>query len=1504
MNLFRSIAIVIFLFFGYHVHAQTLKINEVMSSNKTTISDSYGEFDDWIEIYNNGNNAINLAGLYLTDDLSKTNGNLIAGTYPDSTTLQADDYLILWADGDSDQGILHFNFKIKSGETVYLIEIVNNQVRIIDSIILPNMTSDISYGRYPDGNQELRTMNNPSPGQSNNPGGNVFVEPVAFSEKGGFYVNPFYLELNCPDNNTEIYFTTDGSIPDDNSTKYVNPIYIRDQTNEPNQMSMVQTTIDKGFHYWSEPDDLLKKGTIIRTRSYNGNSHSSVSSQTYFIDPDKYNRYGDIPVIALSLDSLAFFHPDSGIYIGGNHYDGSDWRTANFSQHGSDWERNAHLEYFVNGDKEIDQEIGLRISGNFTRTANQKSLRLYARKEYGEPKLNYPFFDQLQEDKFKRVTLRNAGNDVHHSFMRDPFLQSLVKDQGIDRQESKLVIVFVNAEYWGMHYIRERQDKYYLESHYSIDTDKIDILEGNHIAVEGSDQHYQNMMDYITSNDMSNDSNFAQVTTLMDEQNFMKYMAIEFYIANGDWPYNNIKYWRTQTAAYLPNEANGHDGRWRWLLFDTDMGMGRSTNSADKNTFDKSFTTHSSWQSRLIRNLIGSDELPGNEAYRQAFIRLMADNINTIFHPDRVLPLIDEWAKKIEPEVVEHAGRWGNLSSISSWTKKVEILREFFLNRPGYFRQHIIDQFDDVSDTVSLVFNVNSTLMGGIEINDRAIKTWETDQSQETLFPWTGVYFNNIPIKIKAVPITGYKFVRWEGIDSNEIEIELIPQENIEIKAVFESKENWSQAVLNEIYFDVPGEMGGDGDYEFVELHNPGTAICSLSGYYFDNGINFTFPTGSEINSESYIIIARNASAYNNLTVPVYQWTSGKLSNSGEALVLKNETGTVIDSLWYKTNKPWPKGSNGTGYSIELTTPYSNNSIPEYWHRSYSPGGTPGTSNSIYQATPQLVLNELYAGDSVWFLDERGEAEDWIELYNPGNIAINTAGLWLSDDAQNLTNSIIRPYYLDSVMIQPKEFLRFWLDNEENQGVGHQGFKLSKDGESLFLIQADGKTIMDSITFSAQENNASYGRYPDGSEQWQIMHHPTPDSSNCADQQSLPNLMINELMAKNYSSWENPYGQFEDWIEIYNSSDEPIDMGGLFLSNNSDNLLLHRVSTSDPDSTTIAAGSHIYFIADEKSEFGISHLNFKLRSSGGQLFLCIQTYQGAAILDSVSYPKANEGYSYGRFADGADAWYDMREFTPGYANVLGDDPLNGIFINEFAAKNYESYPDESGIYEDWIELYNANDYKVNLSGLFMSNDISQTYVWEISNTYTDSVTISANGYLVFRADGGNVQSVTHTNFRLRSNGGFLSLLQKKNGNAWRYIDSISYTSQHEGESYGRISDGNDSWQIFSNPTPNKTNGGNLGLSYSVLDLDNLRIFPNPSHLYLQLNFGYEVKPTSISVISTLGQVIVKQDFTSSITNNRSQYKLDYPDTMPDGLYWLLCYTNKGLICKRFIKLAN
>ncbi|MCB0747475.1 MAG: CotH kinase family protein [Ignavibacteriae bacterium] len=121
-----------------------LVINEFMASNETTATDSEGEYEDWIELYNNSEEAISLSGYFLSDD----GDDLSQWSFPD-TTISAKGYLIVWADNDEDQKGLHANFKLSgSGETIYL---SNSDTTIIDEISYAEQTTDLSTGRYPNG---------------------------------------------------------------------------------------------------------------------------------------------------------------------------------------------------------------------------------------------------------------------------------------------------------------------------------------------------------------------------------------------------------------------------------------------------------------------------------------------------------------------------------------------------------------------------------------------------------------------------------------------------------------------------------------------------------------------------------------------------------------------------------------------------------------------------------------------------------------------------------------------------------------------------------------------------------------------------------------------------------------------------------------------------------------------------------------------------------------------------------------------------------------------------------------------------------------------------------------------------------------------------------------------------------------------------------------------------------------------------------------------------------
>lgn len=153
-----------------------LVINEILASNTAANTDENDEFDDWFEIYNTGAEAVDIGGMYVTDDLQNLKLWQIPTTNSAKTTIQPNSFLVIWADGQADQGVLHVDFKLSvSGEDVALVE--SNGLSIIDSYTFELQTIDISIGRSPDGSDNWISFGAPTPGASNS-GGSTNLPPV------------------------------------------------------------------------------------------------------------------------------------------------------------------------------------------------------------------------------------------------------------------------------------------------------------------------------------------------------------------------------------------------------------------------------------------------------------------------------------------------------------------------------------------------------------------------------------------------------------------------------------------------------------------------------------------------------------------------------------------------------------------------------------------------------------------------------------------------------------------------------------------------------------------------------------------------------------------------------------------------------------------------------------------------------------------------------------------------------------------------------------------------------------------------------------------------------------------------------------------------------------------------------------------------------------------------------------------------------------------------------
>jgi len=584
------------------------------------------------------------------------------------------------------------------------------------------------------------------------------LDPPEFSEKSGFYVDSFLLTLTTKYDPKKfiIFYTLDGSIPTQDSSRYERPITIESQ-------EFIDTS--------------SRKATIIRARviEEDGLTTSPTITKTFFVGENSKSAFS-LPVISLVTDPGNLYDPDTGIYI-----------RRNYGRRGKKWERPIHLTFFEpNIGERFTDELLFRIHGQTSRNLAQKSLRLYGQNNYDHfETLNYPFFPGLvgtgtgePVDQFNTLILRNSGNDWAMTFFRDALIQRLMEHTTLDIQEYQPVNVFLNGKYWGMMNIRERMDEYYIENHYNIAVEDIVINEVSNYKdfydQNPDENEYLSLLKYIRTTDDDEDEIYGKIEEQIDIANFFDNQITYFYGANGDWLENNVKFWKMDTNTPDPNAPYGQDGKWRWMLVDLDSSfINYERNMISLTALEREYTL-------VIHTLIK------NPDYRIQFINRFADLLNTAFLPSRVITEIDNMEGTIEPDMEKHINRWGTMrNDIDKWHANVEFLRQFAQKRPDFVRAHIIEEFN-LNGTMALNIKVDPNL-GHVKIN--TIEINRDTPGVENPSNWTGIYFKNIPITLTALPKPGYRFSHWEGVNSfiakNE-NIKIFPNSDMEITAIFE----------------------------------------------------------------------------------------------------------------------------------------------------------------------------------------------------------------------------------------------------------------------------------------------------------------------------------------------------------------------------------------------------------------------------------------------------------------------------------------------------------------------------------------------------------------------------------------------------------------------------------------------------------------------------------------------------------------------------------------------
>ncbi|MBO7496714.1 MAG: CotH kinase family protein [Salinivirgaceae bacterium] len=987
-HLKHCVAFAATLFFGISVNAQVV-INEYCSS--TTIhQDEDKANSDWIELYNTTDSEVSLKGWHLSDK----SDNVAKWTFPD-VSLQPKAFMLIYASG-KDRAVagkpLHTNFNISTdGETVYLSDANGNIIHKTDSISVPN---NASRGLFPDGSSNWVFFASPTPDSANTTKtyATTKTSTVEIEPCGGVFTTPVTVTLKTS-GNTPIYYTLDCTVPTAaDSLLYTGPITIdsttvvRAITFDDNLMPAQPTTQSYIFGSklrWVNRD---KQGKPITTETRwvsdnNGGGGGGWGwggwgghNETVTVDPVKYIEHGEsfaLPVVSLTMEPDDLWDYNTGMYVEGPNANlNATPRRANYY---NDWEKPVHIElYWTDGRQVLCQDAGVQISGAYSRMNDQKSMAMHARKAYGAKYFDAKLFDELDLTRFKSFTLRDSGNDFGNTHFRDAMITHLVDGNNIDIQAYQPAVVFLNGEYWGILNMREKLNEDYIENHYPhVSADNVDIMAASDVtksitASEGDDVDYNAMISYVKSNDMTNDACYQHVSTLIDIDEYIEYMVSEIYGSNNDWPHNNIKIWKSKKRG----------GRWRWFLYDTDQSYsiwGDQSGDDKLGTCLEEKDTHgNTWANVLFRNLTKS------EKFRNALANRFADRMNNEFLAKNVNHLIDSLYGNIADEIGYHNSRWGK--SLNNG----QGMKDFAKNRPKNMRSHLRKHFD-VGEDVKVTLYANDAKAGYVQLNSLTLKS----------FPWSGTYFKNVPISIRAIARPGYRFVRWEDDNKGEnthagISVKL--NGAMSYTAIFEKDDaNYNSVVINEINFK------SSADYDtkdWIELYNTTAAAIDISNWVISDDKQedaYKIPGGTIIPPYGYIVVCENLSKmlkYNpNLVNAVGDFQFGL--SKADLVRLKDSEGNLIDEVEYDSGKNWPD-ANGNGYTMALVDPFADNERVLAWGEDEM-YGTPGSENGIFTPSHDDFSISDNSFNIITDVNEKPEVEVYAACYpNPfvGDAAI------------------------------------------------------------------------------------------------------------------------------------------------------------------------------------------------------------------------------------------------------------------------------------------------------------------------------------------------------------------------------------------------------------------------------------------------------------------------------------------------------------------------------------
>ena len=694
---------------------------------------------------------------------------------------------------------------------------------------------------------------------------------------------------------------------------------------------------------------------------------------------------------------------------------------------------------------------------------------------------------------------------------------------------------------------------------------------------------------------------------LADMEEWMRVYAYHRMMGNWDsWTYN------VGQNMYLYHQPGA---KWKLMPWDIDfvLGLGDGNNAALLGGIDS----------------VANTRFYNNATFRRMLYRAFLDGIAGPMQPSRYVPQIE--ARRL----ILSRNKIPGLTSPADINGYIDGRRE-------YLRTQIA-----ASDVPTL------------EIANNSGNSFTSSTSVTNI---TGV----APYKVATIEINGIPYpVQWTGFNAFSIRYPLAKGVNvlhvvgldlrgvpvagssdtltITYNGVAEQPKDF--VVINEIQYNPLSTRSS-----FIELYNLSTTTpFDLSNYRID-GLGYLFPEGSIIGPTNYLLIVKSRSdfalAYGQ-NIPVFDQFTGSLNSGGEHLRLVKpgvtpDADLILNDVRYDNKLPWPLAADGFGPSLQLVDASRDTYRVGNWSATDTNNlnrATPGRANAGVQklaSFPLLWINEVLASNVNGPLDNAGDHDSFIELYNSGTNTLNLSDFYLTDSYTNLTQW----KFPSGTLLLAKQFLTVWADGETGESTAtapHTSFRLDPSLGSVALVRMQGTpstpAVMDSIEYSHPPADRSVGSYPDGEPRnRRSFYYSTVGAPNNPVYPDLK-VSINEVMAANLTTLADPAdGKFSDWFELHNGGTIAVDLTGYRLTD----TLTNTTQFVIPAGYVIQPGGFLLVWADGDTQQNAPtnsdlHVNFKLAETGEEIGLFSPDDR---MLDGIRFSAQVVDMSLGRFPDG------------------------------------------------------------------------------------------------------------------------------------------------------------------------------------------------------------------------------------------------------------------------------